>query len=184
LSLLLRAIVAAGDAEVATTTELRVVLARRVAALVSPWADAERTAGEGELLDHHRIVQGIFERAACLPGRFGSVFADETTLHTRLVAREAELVSQLARLGHRCELAITCAWLIAGGEPPATPLGVPASSGRTWSAALSGPGCKGPGRPVRRRSLPAYSASWRSSRTRVSTGLALDRRWPFQCPPW
>jgi hypothetical protein len=132
LSLLLRAIVAAGDAEVATTTELRVVLAGRVAALASPWADAERTAGERELLDHHRIVQGIFERAACLPARFGSVFADETALHTRLVAREADLASQLARLGHRCELAITCAWLIAGGEPPATPLGVPASSGRAY----------------------------------------------------
>jgi hypothetical protein len=132
MSLLLRAIVARDGAEAATTAELRVVSAGRVATLASPWADVGRAAGEAELLDHHRIVQAVFERVACLPARFGSVFADESALQARLASREADLAAQLARLGHRCELAITCAWLIAGGEPPATPNRVPASSGRAY----------------------------------------------------
>jgi hypothetical protein len=37
---------------------------------------------------------------------------------------------------------------------------------------------------VRTRSLPVFLASWRSSQRSSVTGLALDRRWPFQCPPW
>jgi hypothetical protein len=113
----------------------------RVVALASPW-DASGVAGEAELLEHHRVIQGIFERVPCLPARFGSVFPDDAALRARLAEREAELGSQLARLGHRCELAITCAWRDTGGSqgvpPPrwtgvAAPIAiVPVQSGRAY----------------------------------------------------
>jgi hypothetical protein len=109
MTLLLRAIVAARDAGVAAELGLGDVSGTDVAALASAWGTT-RAVGEAELLDHHRVVQAIFERVPCLPARFGSVFADDAALRARLGEREADLAAQLARLGHRCELAITCAW--------------------------------------------------------------------------
>jgi hypothetical protein len=109
VTLLLRAIVSTEDAGAAAELGLSVVPATGVAALASPW-EGTRAAGEAELLDHHRVIQAVFARVPCLPARFGSVFADADALHARLVLREKELATQLARLGHRCELAITCAW--------------------------------------------------------------------------
>ncbi|HKY51936.1 MAG TPA: GvpL/GvpF family gas vesicle protein [Candidatus Limnocylindria bacterium] len=129
MRLLLRAIVATGDADAATTPDLHVVSAADVAALASPWPERRRAAGEEDLLEHHRIVQAIFERVPCLPARFGSIFDDEQTLRERLAARGSDLGAQLARLGHRCELAITCAWQDELEET--RPL-APASSGRAY----------------------------------------------------
>jgi len=129
MTLLLRAIVAPDDGAVGDDLGLTVVSGRAVAALASSW-DKARAAGEPELLDHHRIIQSVFERVPCLPARFGSVFPDETALHGRLVQREVDFASQLARLGHRCELAITCAWRDKGVAPP-VPI-VPASGGRAY----------------------------------------------------
>jgi hypothetical protein len=129
VSLLLRAIVAAEDAGVAADLGLRGVSGARAAALASAW-DAARTAGEAELLDHHRVVQAVFERVPCLPARFGSVFADEDALRARLALREVDLTTQLVRLGHRCELAITCAW--RGSEVVPRAAIAPAPSGRAY----------------------------------------------------
>jgi hypothetical protein len=129
MTLLLRAIVAPDDAAVGDDLGLSTVSGTAVAALASPW-DQARVAGEPELLDHHRIIQSVFERVPCLPARFGSVFPDEDALHSRLALREVDFASQLARLGHRCELAITCAWRDKGVTPP-VPI-VPASSGRAY----------------------------------------------------
>ena len=129
MTLLLRAIVSAEDTGVATDLGLEAVPATGVAALASPW-EAGGTAGEAELLDHHRIIQGIFGQVPCLPARFGSVFPDSDALRARLAARERDLASQLARLGHRCELAITCAWRDSGAPLPAT--NVSASTGRAY----------------------------------------------------
>jgi hypothetical protein len=129
VSLLLRAIVAAEDAGVAADLGLRGVSGARAAALASAW-DAARTAGEAELLDHHRIVQAVFERVPCLPARFGSVFPDEDALRARLALREVDPATQLVRLGHRCELAITCAW--RGSEVGPRAAIVPAPSGRAY----------------------------------------------------
>ena len=108
MTLLLRAIVAPGDAAVGDELGLTTVSGAAVAALASAW-DKAGVAGEPELLDHHRIIQSVFERVPCLPARFGSVFPDEGALRSRLVERQVDFASQLARLGHRCELAITCA---------------------------------------------------------------------------
>ncbi len=129
MSLLLRAIVAAEDAGVAGDLGLRSVSGTRAAALASVW-DTRKAAGEAELLDHHRVVQSVFGRVPCLPARFGSVFADEEALRARLALREADLAAQLIRLGHRCELAITCAWRGQDVLPRATI--VPAHSGRAY----------------------------------------------------
>jgi Gas vesicle synthesis protein GvpL/GvpF len=129
LTLLLRAIVAVADAGIAADLDLRAVSGNSVAALASPWVGA-RTASEAELLDHHRTIQAVFERVPCLPARFGSVFADEEAIRARLSEREADFASQLARLGHRCELAITCAWR----DDDAVPRVVlaPAATGRAY----------------------------------------------------
>jgi hypothetical protein len=129
MTFLLRAIVAADDVGVAADLGLGAVSGTGVAALTSPWGTAH-TASETELLDHHRVVQEVFERVPCLPARFGSVFADEHALRRRLVERETELASQLARLGRRCELAITCAWRDKGA--PAPVIIAPASTGRAY----------------------------------------------------
>jgi hypothetical protein len=129
LKLLLRAIVAAADAGVAADLDLRAVSGEGVAALASPW-EGTGTASEAELLDHHRTIQAVFERVPCLPARFGSVFADEEAIRARLSEREVDLASQLARLGHRCELAITCAWR-DGGAVPRVVL-APAATGRAY----------------------------------------------------
>lgn len=129
MTLLLRAIIAQIDAQVGAELGLRVVSGAKVAALGSPRSSAG-DATEAELLDHHRVIQTIFERVPCLPARFGSVFADERALLARLESREADLASQLARLGHRCELAITCAWRDTAAAEPVTI--APASSGREY----------------------------------------------------
>ncbi|HEV8672363.1 MAG TPA: GvpL/GvpF family gas vesicle protein [Candidatus Limnocylindria bacterium] len=129
MKLLLRAIVAEHDAGVATDQGLRAVTAARVAALASPW-ERSGVAGEAELLDHHRRIQAIFERVPCLPARFGSIFADEDALRAKLTERETALAEQLVRVGHRCELAITCAWRDGGATDPVDM--VPATSGRAY----------------------------------------------------
>ena len=129
MTLLLRAIVAPDDAVVVRDLGLTRVSGAAVAALASPWDNA-RVPGEPELLDHHRIIQSVFERVPCLPARFGGVFPDEGALHSRLVEREVDFATQLARLGHRCELAITCAWRDKGVTSPVSI--VPASSGRAY----------------------------------------------------
>ena len=128
MTVLLRAIVAAPDTGVGAELGLGAVVGTRAAALVSPW-DVSRVPGEAELLDHHRVIQAVFERVPCLPARFGSVFADDPALRARLLEREDALASQLARLGHRCEVAITCAWRETGAAP--VPL-VSAGSGRAY----------------------------------------------------
>jgi hypothetical protein len=130
LTLLLRAIVAAEDAGVAAAMDLTAVPTARVTALASPW-ETGLPAAETELLDHHRVIQAIFARVPCLPARFGSVFADAQALRARLAARGDGLASQLERLGHRCELAITCAWRDSGATLPATNV-----AGRTGRAYL------------------------------------------------
>jgi len=129
LTLLLRAIVAAADATVAADVGLRAVSGKSVAALASPW-NGTSAASEAELVDHHRTIQAVFERVPCLPARFGGVFADEGAIRARLAERDSDFASQLARLGHRCELAITCAWRDQGATPPV--LVVPASTGRAY----------------------------------------------------
>jgi len=129
MRLLLRAIVDGPDASVADDLGLRSVPGGRVAALASPW-DTAGVVGEADLLEHHGFIQAVFERVPCLPARFGSVFPDEAALRARLAEREAELASQLARLGHRCELAITCAWRDTRAVAPTAI--VPVRSGRAY----------------------------------------------------
>ncbi len=129
MTLLLRAIVAADDAGIATDLGLHAVAGAHVAALASA-CEATRAATETELLDHHRVIQAVFERVGCLPARFGSVFLDENVLRARLIEREPDFTAALARVGHRCELAITCAW--RDDNPTAATAVVPAIRGRAY----------------------------------------------------
>ena len=129
MTLLLRAIVAAEDAVVvAADLGLTAVPATRVTALAGQW-ETTGAASEAQLLEHHRVIQAVFERVPCLPARFGSVFADDEALRKRLSEREDHLAAQLVRLGHRCELAITCAWR---DQAPSSVTIVPATSGRAY----------------------------------------------------
>jgi len=111
MSLLLRAIVAGTDATAARGdgSTLLVVAAGRVAAIATAH-EAKSSPTSEALLEHHRVVQSIFDRVPCLPARFGSVFPDERALGMQLADREDELATALARIGFRCELAITLAW--------------------------------------------------------------------------
>jgi hypothetical protein len=115
MTVLLRAIVAASDASRARGADPALVVARAgaIAALASHY-DGALTAETPALLEHHRIVDEIFKRAPCLPARFGGVFADARTLGIRLAEREGELALALAKVGQRCELAITLAWKAEG----------------------------------------------------------------------
>jgi len=127
LILVLRAIVAAANA---TTGQgghgsLRAIVSSRVAALAT--AHDGVTADREALLEHHRIVQSIFERTPCLPARFGSIFADKHAVWKRLVERDEQLAVLLARIGTRCELAVTLAWRNAGPSTTTDP-----SSGREY----------------------------------------------------
>ncbi len=128
-SLLLRAIVAAADVDSACGGDpsLIAVPAGAVAAVATAHKGTSAAADADTLLEHHRIVQSIFERVPCLPARFGGVFADDRALSMQLAKREQELASALARVGARCELAITLGWRDEGANVDEARAEVPAS---------------------------------------------------------
>ncbi|SRR5712692_342975 len=115
MTVLLRAIVAASDASRARDADPALVVAETGAlAALATHHDGTLTAETPALLEHHRIVGEIFERAPCLPARFGGVFADVRMLGMQLAKRQDELADALARVGQRCELAVTLAWKAEG----------------------------------------------------------------------
>lgn len=109
MSLLVRAIVRAADAERALAGELVAVRDGDLAAIASPREDLP-AADERELRTHHALASRIHDAAPSLPSRFGQAFADETALRAALGARRAALRSALESVGDRVEVAITLAW--------------------------------------------------------------------------
>lgn len=121
--LLLRAVV---EAAVPELDGLVVVRGARVAAYASVVPEAP-AAGEAALREHHALVERIHGTRACLPARFGRVFADEAALRGALEGRGPDLAATLARVGDRVELAVTLSWR----RPPAA---VSRASGRAYLA--------------------------------------------------
>jgi len=122
MTLLVRAIVRAADAERAAADGLVPVRADRIAALVSRRASTP-TATEEELRAHDAITRSVHDAAPSLPSRFGDAFVDEDALAAALRAREAKLAAELDRVGERVELTVTLRWRQQQpAHEPATPL--------------------------------------------------------------
>jgi hypothetical protein len=108
LSLLVRAIVRAGDAEragsdlVAIRTGDIAVLASRVGGAVA--------ADEPQLRAHHATCARVHDAGPSLPSRFGLVFADEDAVASAIGARRDELAAALEQVGDRVEMSVTLAW--------------------------------------------------------------------------
>lgn len=126
MSLLLRAIVRADDADQAGEPDLVVIRAGSLAALASVCERAP-AASAASLRIHEAITGRVHERVASLPARFGSVFGDADALRRALTARHDELASALGRVDGRIELAITLTW-----RAPRADMGVAAASGREY----------------------------------------------------
>ena len=87
----------------------------------TPWDPAEAVARE-DLLDHHRVVEGICGATACLPVRFGTAFADAAEARGALERRSDALRVALARVSGRSEVAVTLLW-----REPADAVATPAA---------------------------------------------------------
>jgi len=116
MTLLMRAIVRASDADRVRAADLVAVRAEWLAALASPRPAPPRPT-EQELREHDAITRTVHEAAPSLPSRFGDVFADERALAAALREREEALAAQLARVGERVELTVTMRWLQARPHP-------------------------------------------------------------------
>jgi gas vesicle protein GvpL/GvpF len=111
VTLVVRSIVRAVDAERVSLPDLIPVHGERIAALASLRTDAPR-ATEQELREHHAITRAVHESAPSLPSRFGDVFSDEGALASALRAREETLAAELARIGDRVEISVTLRWRV------------------------------------------------------------------------
>ena len=113
MSLLVRAIVRAGDAERAGT-DLVAIRTGDIAVLASRIADAV-VPDEPELRAHHATCARVHDAGPSLPSRFGQVFADEAALASAISPRRDELAAALQQVGDRVEMSVTLTWR----EPPA-----------------------------------------------------------------
>lgn len=113
MSLLVRAIVRAGDAERAGP-DLVAIRSGDIAVLASRIGSAV-AAGEPELRAHHATCARVHDSGPSLPSRFGQVFADEAAVASAIGARRDELAAALKQVGDRVELSVTLTWR----EPPA-----------------------------------------------------------------
>jgi hypothetical protein len=82
-----------------------------------------------DMLEHHRIVTGVFRTVeACLPVRFPTRL-DQAHFATLVAERRTDLQRQLEMVSGACELAITAVWATVD-EPSPTP--TEASPGRRY----------------------------------------------------
>jgi hypothetical protein len=133
------------------------------------WATEASAEGldREQAFDHHRVVEAIAARSACLPMRFGQRAADERSAAALLGVREAELLDLLERVGGKREIAVTLLW--AGALP---------QEGRGHAAASA---ATTPGRRFLdgRRAAFAADAGRRAVAEalaqRLHVGLALDQ---------
>ena len=126
MTLVVRAIVRATEAERINAPDLVAVRGERLAALASERPSAPRPT-EQELREHDAITRAVHQSTASLPSRFGDVFADERALLGALRAREERLLADLERVGDRVETTVTIRWR----EPRARVDGTP-TSGRAY----------------------------------------------------
>jgi len=76
----------------------------------TPLPEGTAEMDRDDALDHHRIVEALADREACLPVRFATRVADATRAGALIVGREAELSSALVRVAGRREIAVTLVW--------------------------------------------------------------------------
>jgi hypothetical protein len=126
MSLLVRAIVRAGDAERAGS-DLFAIRSGDIAVLASLVRGAV-AADEPELRAHYAIAARIHDAAPSLPSRFGQVFPDEDAVASAIGARHDELAAALERVGDRVEMSVTLTWRV----PPARGEGTEPRTGREF----------------------------------------------------
>ena len=117
----------------AATPEPDAVRVGGLAAVVAPASDAG-DAGEG-LLRHAALVDAVFSRhSAVVPARAGTT-VDPDALRDWLSERLEELLTTLALVRDRCELAVT--WRRGEGDPSSgSTAGAEGSSGAAYLAGL------------------------------------------------
>jgi hypothetical protein len=108
MTLIVRAIVRAGDAE-RVGSDLVAIRSGDIAALASRLGGA-LAPSESELRAHHAIAVRVHDGGPSLPSRFGQVFADEAALAAAIGARRDELAAALQRIGDRVEMSVTLTW--------------------------------------------------------------------------
>jgi hypothetical protein len=89
------------------------------AGAVGAWASetGDEAGTREDAFEHHRVVEAICARQACLPIRFGTRAADREAVSALLAPRAAALAEALERVGRRRELALTLLWLDASARP-------------------------------------------------------------------
>ena len=109
MSLLVRAIVRANDADGVGLDDVVAIRAGDLAALASP-VDATISASERELRGHDALTRRIHERMASVPARFGQLFESERDVVAAIEPRAAALRDTIAEVEGRVEVAITLRW--------------------------------------------------------------------------
>ena len=109
MSLVVRAIVRAQDADHASADEVIQIRAGALAVLVTR-VEEPVTATEEELRSHDALTRRIHDRVPALPARFGQVFASEAEVVAAVEPRAAALRDAIEAVDGRVEIAITLRW--------------------------------------------------------------------------
>ena len=109
MSLLVRAIVRASDADRVGAHDVIAIRAGDLAALASP-VDAPVSPSENALRAHDALTRSIHEQVASLPARFGQLFESEQDVVAAIEPRSAALRDAIDTVEGRVEVAITLRW--------------------------------------------------------------------------
>jgi Gas vesicle synthesis protein GvpL/GvpF len=89
---------------------LRGVAEQSLVAVVSEHDRARSRASEDELWEYERVVEGLMDRFALLPARFGSSFEGEAQLRAMVRDRHDQLVARFDVIRGAVELSVTATW--------------------------------------------------------------------------
>ena len=89
-----------------------------IAGVASPLGAAQVPPEEANVWVHEAVVEALMADPTVLPVRFGTIFADETTLHVVLARHYADLVADLGQVRGRVELGLRVLWDDNDGQSP------------------------------------------------------------------
>jgi hypothetical protein len=114
MSLLLYGVVEAGGGAVTGVglddRRLRTVLEGPLAAIVTEHEGNPPEPAIERLREYEQTVRRLMDGGAILPARFGSVLADEGTVHALLRRRRRDLLVRVRRVRGAVELALRASW--------------------------------------------------------------------------
>ena len=114
------------------STELTMVPWRELAAVTGTPRAEDSTVTIDAVRRHEAVVEAVRRQGPALPVRFGTVFANASSVASAVAERYELLAADLGRLGDKVELSLTALWttLPDGDEPAESPLGREAPGGR------------------------------------------------------